>query len=165
MGLEDPGPPATYYCVNSLDPNTPIDFFVIVSSLGVSSPYRTYAWFYGCGQGEWGTIEYLEVNGQDVGALSFQEEDPEGCGTWYALIPNDWVNVGADEAGRNLFMIGLTAPESDENCLAVHEGGLYLEEEEEEFVPEASTIILLGSGLTSLAAYATVAWRARRKEA
>jgi hypothetical protein len=34
-------------------------------------------------------------------------------------------------------------------------------EEEEEFVPEAGTIMLLGSGLAGLAGYATLRWRTR----
>ncbi len=36
--------------------------------------------------------------------------------------------------------------------------------EEEEFVPEAGTLALLGTGLASLGGYATLRWRSRRKQ-
>jgi hypothetical protein len=35
---------------------------------------------------------------------------------------------------------------------------------EEEFVPEAGTVLLLGSGLTGLAGYATLKWRGSKEE-
>jgi len=168
MGLAGP-------CVNRGDPNTPIDFIVFVSDLGVDEPYNTYAWFYTCGQGDWGTVEWLKIwydtdaddwydNAyHEVGTLVY-EADPDhaDCGWWSAAIPNTWVSVGAQ---GNLFQISLTDPGVPPGCVEVREGGLYMEEEVEEeveeFVPEPGSILLLGSGLAGLAGYATLRWRTR----
>jgi hypothetical protein len=174
MGLVD-SPPPPYFCVNRLNSNTPVDFIVFVSDLGVSEPYETYAWFYGCGQGDWGAIEWFKIwhdsNGDnfyddvshEVASLTY-EEDPDhaGCGTWYSLIPNDWVSVWPTVGERgNLFQISLTNPANDEYCLEVREGGLYMEEVGEEFVPEPGSVLLLGSGLGGLVGYAALRWRTR----
>jgi hypothetical protein len=171
MGLEDPGPPPTYYCVNRSSENAPIDFIIFVGSLGVTEPYTTQAWFYGCGTGDWGGVEWLKIwydtdaddwyddTHHEVGALSYTpDRNKAGCGWWSSTIANNWVEVG--DPG-NLFQISLTDPANEASCLAVREGGLYMEEVTE-FVPEAGSILLLGSGLVGLAGYATLRWRARR---
>jgi hypothetical protein len=61
-----------------------------------------------------------------------------------AYWPDDLV-VGESELPDELMQVCLAAPE-------------------EEFVPEAGTIALLGTGLTSLGGYATLRWRLRRRE-
>jgi hypothetical protein len=62
----------------------------------------------------------------------------------------------------NLFEISLTPPEDPDDCIEVREGGVFLEEEE--FVPEAGSLLLLGSGLVGLAGYAGLRWRGRKGE-
>jgi len=65
----------------------------------------------------------------------------------------------------NLFEMSLTPPD-DDGCIEVRMGGLFLEEEEveEEFVPEAGSLLILGSGLVGLAGYAGLRWRGRKGE-
>jgi hypothetical protein len=103
-----------------------------------------------CGQavnGEWSCLQFFAVlcpdgnNISQLDAAAFSEVDPSvavGLGNW------EFVLVG-DASGREGSFSIVVA----EDCLAY------------EFVPEAGTIALLGSGLAGLAGYATLRLRSK----
>jgi len=74
----------------------------------------------------------------DVDCWGWQPEPPEPLGVWTVVLVNT---------------------ERQEEYTATFE--VLAEEEEEEFVPEPGTILLLGSGLAGLAGYAGLRWRTR----
>lgn len=69
------------------------------------------------------------------------------------------------QTGNNLVQIQIERndPGNDYWCASVRWGALEVEEEEE-FVPEAGSLALLGTGLAGLSGYASLRWRARRKQ-
>jgi hypothetical protein len=104
-----------------------------------------------CGQavnGEYACAEFFAAycpDGNNISQLdgaAFAEVDPSlaaGLGNWEFRL------VGDTSGREGSFSIVVA-----EDCLAY------------EFVPEAGTIALLGSGLAGLAGYATLRWRSRQ---
>jgi hypothetical protein len=86
-----------------------------------------------------------EVNGGASPSAVFGNGPPAEYGEWL------W----------RMWQTGTTDP-NDVTAGPVYASFRYAEVCEEEFVPEAGSILLLGSGLAGLAGYATLRWRTRK---
>ncbi len=108
-------------------------------------------------------LDGVYFEGHYVGDLS--GADGEWAVNSFTIDPS-WVRTG-----NNLVQIQVERnnPGNDYWCAYVRWGALEVEEAEEEaveeqFVPEAGSLALLGTGLAGLSGYASLRWRARRKK-
>lgn len=108
-------------------------------------------------------LDGVYFEGHYVGDLS--GADGEWAINSFTIDPS-WVRTG-----NNLVEIQIERndPGNGSWCAYVRWGALEVEEAEEEaveeqFVPEAGSLALLGTGLAGLSGYANLRWRARRKK-
>jgi hypothetical protein len=151
-----------FNCISSDDSIHPIEFniendvhpvaaaLLSVLSYDVDTDYTPYP-----------ELDGVYFQGHYVGDLSGADE--EWTVNSFTIDPA-WV-----QTGNNLVQIQIERnnPGNHFWCAYVRWGALEVEVEEvveEQFVPEPGTMALLGTGLAALGGYASLRWRARRKE-
>jgi hypothetical protein len=128
------------------DQNAPVEFNIVLGEEICSGGLLSLA-----GDDFESGLHEVYVNGRFLGFIP-----PQAQGQWQVFLFE--VPQAALDKGENLVQVVLV-----DDCGYVVWGALAIEPcEEEEFVPEPGTILLLGSGLAGPAGYATLRWRSRQ---